>query len=128
VVGIATPAIFILGVVSAAKTGSWWLIPLAAFILLATWSAIPQRLDIEHGTVYFYFLPFRHWAITLPLSEARFTCDGIWLNVARLDGLRIGRHRKSVGIRATEISGPSAVVHDMRAQGVHVERTPKRFW
>ena len=128
IVGIAAPATFILSAAATSTSGSWWALPLIALMLLGTWSSVAQRLDIEHGTVDVYFLPFRRWRVTIPLSEAKFTCDAVWLHIARLDGARVTRRRKTVALRATEISGPAAVVHDLRSSGVHVERIPTRLF
>ena len=128
VVGIATPAILIGGMAVAARTGTWWALAISALILLGTWSAAAQRLDLEHGTITVSYLPFRRWRVDLPLSEAKFTCDAVWLTIARLDGSKVTRGRRTLALRATEISGPSAVVQDLRSSGIYVERVPTRLW
>ena len=89
VVGIATPAVLIGGMAVAASTGTWWALATSALILLGTWSVAAQRLDIEHGTITVSYLPFRRWRVDLPLSEAKLTCDAVWLTIARLDGSKV---------------------------------------
>ena len=127
IVGFVVPAAAVALALAAVKSGSWWVLAFAVVFLVGAWTATAQRLDIEHGAVTASFLPFRRWQVSLPITEARFTYDAVYLYVGRLDGSRVGRRRKNLSVRSFEISGPPSVVFDLRERGIYVERVPTLF-